>query len=144
MENISSALTVAGKLSPQIRLAQAISEFGSLFTDDEARHAQFKNLRSRSPPTAGEVVQLTEEINRDGSRRHRSWKPFATRLVLVLERIQQFAPVGDVLTGGAQNMLASGIWASVRMALEARQPSGFRGWKRTNAPSDFTRVPLVF
>ncbi|KAF6828312.1 NACHT domain-containing protein [Colletotrichum plurivorum] len=118
MENLSTALSNVGKLSPQIRLAQAISEFGALFADDAAKHAQFKNLRNKSPPTGGEVVQLTEEINNDGSRRHKSWKPFATRLILVLERVQQFAPVGDVLTGGAQSMLASGVWASIRMALE--------------------------
>lgn len=122
MENLSTALSDIGKLSPQVRLAQAISEFGALFADDAAKHAQFKNLRNRSPPTAGEIVRLTEEVNSDGSRRHKSWKPFATRLVLVLERVQQFAPIGDVLTGGAQSMLASGVWASVRMALEVSYP----------------------
>ncbi|KXH34003.1 major facilitator superfamily transporter [Colletotrichum simmondsii] len=90
----------------------------SLKRHQDDSHIRFKNLQTRSPPTAMEVLQLTEEINRDGAHRHRSWRPNATRLVTVLERIRQFAPIGDVLVGGAQNLLASGVWATVRMTLE--------------------------
>ncbi|KAK1463181.1 NACHT domain-containing protein [Colletotrichum melonis] len=119
MENISTAVAAVGKLKPEIRLAQTISEFSvSLKRHQDDFHIRFKNLQTRSPPTAMEVLQLTEEINRDGAHRHRSWRPNATRLVTVLERIRQFAPIGDVLVGGAQNLLASGVWATVRMTLE--------------------------
>ncbi|UQC73496.1 major facilitator superfamily transporter [Colletotrichum lupini] len=92
----------------------------SLKRHQDDSHIRFKNLQTRSPPTAMEVLQLTEEINRDGAHRHRSWRPNATRLVTVLERICQFAPIGDVLVGGAQNLLASGVWATVRMTLETQ------------------------
>lgn len=119
MENISTAVATVGKLKPEIRLAQTISEFSvSLKRHPNESHIRFKNLQTRSPPNAMEVLQLTEEINRDGARRHRSWRPNATRLVTILERIRQFAPIGDVLVGGAQNLLASGVWATVRMTLE--------------------------
>ncbi|KXH26073.1 hypothetical protein CNYM01_02392 [Colletotrichum nymphaeae SA-01] len=119
MENISTAVATVGKLKPEIRLAQTISEFSvSLKRHQDDSHIRFKNLQTRSPPTAMEVLQLTEEINRDGAHRHRSWRPNATRLVTILERIRQFAPIGDVLVGGAQNLLASGVWATVRMTLE--------------------------
>ncbi|KAK1498629.1 NACHT domain-containing protein [Colletotrichum tamarilloi] len=121
MENISTAVATVGKLKPEIRLAQTISEFSvSLKRRRDDSHIRFKNLQTRSPPTAMEVLQLTEEINRDGAHRHRSWRPNATRLVTVLERICQFAPIGDVLVGGAQNLLASGVWATVRMTLETQ------------------------
>ncbi|KAL0930471.1 NACHT domain-containing protein [Colletotrichum truncatum] len=118
MENLSTAVGTVGKLKPEIRLAQAISEFSVCLSGDKDRHAKFKNLQTRRPPNALEVVQLTEEINRDGARRHKSWRPYATRLVAILDRIRQFAPIGDVLIGGSQNLLACGVWAAVRMALE--------------------------
>lgn len=106
----------AGKLKPEIRLAQAVSEFGACL--DGTRRATFKTLQTNSPPSPTEVIRLTEEINRDGARLHRSWQPHGTRLVGILERIQLFSAVGDVLVGGAQNMIASGVWAAVRMSLE--------------------------
>ncbi|KAK1634524.1 hypothetical protein BDP81DRAFT_451718 [Colletotrichum phormii] len=119
MQNIPTTVATVGKLKPEIRLAQAISEFGvALQSREDDAHIRFKNLQTRSPPNATEVLRLTEEINSDGARRHRAWKPYATRLVNILDRIRQFAPVGDVLVGGAQNLLASGVWATVRMALE--------------------------
>ncbi|KAF6818533.1 NACHT domain-containing protein [Colletotrichum musicola] len=118
MENLSTAVGTVAKLKPEIRLAQAISEFSVCLSGDKDRHAKFKNLQTRRPPNPLEVLQLTEEINRDGARRHKSWRPFATRLVAILDRIRQFAPIGDVLIGGSQNLLACGVWAAVRMALE--------------------------
>lgn len=121
MENIALSISVAAKLSPEIRLAQAISEFYASLGDDRNRQARFKNLQTRRSPDSVQIIKLTEEINRDGARQHRPWRPYATRLVMVLERIQQFAGVGDVLIGGTQNMLASGVWATVRTALEVSQ-----------------------
>ncbi|KAK2031165.1 hypothetical protein LX32DRAFT_637489 [Colletotrichum zoysiae] len=120
MKNVSSALIATGTLGPEVRLAQAISEFSVALRDDKHAHVRFKNLqtRTRTPPDATEIIRLTEELNRDGARQHRSWSPFATRLVAVLERICQFAPIGDVFVGGAQNLLAAGVWAAVRLALE--------------------------
>lgn len=116
MENTARAVASARRLKPEIRLAQAISEFESSLADDGQR-VQFKNLRTRRPPDFSDVVRLTEEINADGASR-RGWRQHATRLVTFLDRIRQFAPIGDVLVGGAQNFVASGVWGAVRLALE--------------------------
>ena len=69
-------------------------------------------------PSPDDIIRLTEEINRDGARAHRSWRPYGTRLVAILERMRQFAPIGDVLVGGSQNLIACGVWAVVRLSLE--------------------------
>lgn len=117
MENTTGALKTLGRLKPEIRLSQALSEFEA--TLNSASHkAKFKNLRTRRPPDLEDVVRLTEEINRDGARLHSRWQQYGTRLVTILNRVRQFAPIGDVVIGGSQNMVASGIWGAVRLALE--------------------------
>ncbi|RSM05266.1 hypothetical protein CDV31_009664 [Fusarium ambrosium] len=110
MKGISSAVGFAAKLKPEIRLAQAISEFGASLNTQNQR-TRFKNLQSQSPPSPDDIIRLTEEINRDGARAHRSWRPYGTRLVAILDRMRQFAPIGDVLVGGSQNLIACGVWA---------------------------------
>lgn len=117
MKGLSSAVGFAAKLKPEIRLAQAISEFGASLSTQNQR-TRFKNLQSQSPPDPDDIIRLTEEINRDGARAHRSWRPYGTRLVAILERMRQFAPIGDVLVGGSQNLIACGVWAVVRLSLE--------------------------
>ncbi|KAK1752752.1 hypothetical protein QBC47DRAFT_454088 [Echria macrotheca] len=92
-------------LPADVRLGQAISEFGSEL--DGKHRPAFKTWQTRSPPTEIDVIRLTEEVNHDGSRLHgTAWKPFGTRLV------------GDIVIAGSQNLLASGVWAVVRLSLE--------------------------
>ncbi|KAL2680451.1 hypothetical protein Neosp_008052 [[Neocosmospora] mangrovei] len=117
MNDLSSAVGLAAKLKPEIRLSQVISEFNASL-DNKNQRARFKNLQSQSPPGPDDIIRLTEEINRDGARAHRSWRPYGTRLVAILERLRQFAPIGDVLIGGSQNLIACGVWAVVRLSLE--------------------------
>ncbi|KAJ4307507.1 hypothetical protein N0V84_012683, partial [Fusarium piperis] len=117
MKDLPLAVGFAAKLKPEIRLAQAISEFNASLSNNNQR-TRFKNLQSKSPPTPVDIIRLTEEINRDGAKAHRSWRPYGTRLVAILERMRQFAPVGDVLVGGSQNLIACGVWAVVRLSLE--------------------------
>ncbi|KAM0424477.1 hypothetical protein ACHAPT_010401 [Fusarium lateritium] len=117
MNRVSSAVGFAAKLKPEIRLAQAISEFNASLNNQNQR-TKFRNLQSQSPPDPDDIIRLTEEINRDGARTHRSWRPYGTRLVAMLERMRQFAPIGDVLVGGSQNLIACGVWAVVRLSLE--------------------------
>jgi len=110
------------KLDASLRLSQAISEFGALLDSVNAKHhAVFKTLRTRKPPTAYDVLQFTEELNRDGLRLHRTWwKRYGTRLVKILDHIQIVMTAGDILIGGSQNMIASGVWAVVRLSLQVR------------------------
>lgn len=113
------AFTQAARLKPEIRLAQAISEFGALL--DGKHLATFKTFRTQTPLTTNGVIRLTEEINRDGSRLHRAWRPYGTRLLKVLDQLQVLVKAGDLLVGGSQNMIASGVWAAVRVSLQVRE-----------------------
>jgi hypothetical protein len=113
---MSRALTQARRLKPGIRLAQSVSEFGALL--DGTHAITFKTLQTRSPPTTDDVIRFTEEINRDGSRLHRAWKPYGTRLLRILEQLAVLTKAGDLLVGGSQNMVASGVWAVVRISLQ--------------------------
>ncbi|KAF5010298.1 hypothetical protein FDECE_3548 [Fusarium decemcellulare] len=104
-------------LSPDIRLAKVVSEFGAGL--DEKHRPIFKTWQTHSPPSESDVIRLTEEVNRDGSRLHQgSWKAFGTRLFKLLDQIQILIKPGDILVSGSQNMVASGVWAAVRMSLE--------------------------
>ncbi|SPN98693.1 uncharacterized protein DNG_01737 [Cephalotrichum gorgonifer] len=116
----AKAVVQAGRLKPYLRLSRAISEYGQVLDEiDSGNRIVFKNIQARSRPTeAHEVTRLAERLNRDGSRLHRTWKPYATRLLSFLEQIRTFAKAGDVLVGGSQNMIACGVWATVRVCLE--------------------------
>jgi hypothetical protein len=116
MENMSKAIARRGRLKPEIRLAQAVSNFAVILDEDQRK--SFARLKSRSPPRWSDVISLSEDITRRGLRLHRSWDGQGMRLVPILDRIQQFVRIGDVIIGGSQNMIASGVWAAVRMSLE--------------------------
>ncbi|KAI1394467.1 uncharacterized protein F4822DRAFT_439986 [Hypoxylon trugodes] len=111
---MSQALIHAAKLKPEIRLAQAISDYGACL--DAQQRVSFKNIQSSALPKGIDVVKFTEELNRDGLHQHKSWKPYSTRLVSILERIQIYA--GDILIGGSQNLIACGMWATFRVTLQ--------------------------
>ncbi|KAM7219501.1 hypothetical protein V8F06_005056 [Rhypophila decipiens] len=112
---MSTALSTAAKLKPEIRLAQALSEFCACLGEHRAR--EFKGQRTKSPPTPQDVIALTEEINRDGSRNHKAWMPYATRMAMFLDKIQTLSRLGDFMVASSQNLLASGIWATIKITL---------------------------
>lgn len=119
-ETALSTVTLSNTLSADLRLAQAVSEFAQAL--DDPTKQKFRLLQvdlAKTAPSAADVIKLTEELNRDGSKRHASWRPAAgARVGGFLRRMQQFAAAGDVLIGGSQNLIASGVWASVRTMLE--------------------------
>ena len=84
------ALAQGGRVEANIRLVQAVSEFAATLGSSKHK-ATFKTLQTRSPPTATDVISFTEELNRDGSRLHRSWRPQGTRLVFVLDKIRRMS-----------------------------------------------------
>lgn len=110
------------QLAPELRLAQAISEFAQAL--DGRRKQEFMKFQAQcagSAPALSEVIMMTEQLNREGARRHASWTPATgTRLGGFLSRMQKFAEAGDVLIGGTQSLIASGVWTALRVSLEVR------------------------
>lgn len=117
MKNTLKQLTLTGGLKLEARLGVAVSEF--LQALDEDRRKGFRQMQAtcRKQVSGLDVVRLTEEINKDGARRHRAWKPHGTKIGSFLSRLQTFASIGDVLIGGSQNLIATGVWSAMRLTL---------------------------
>ncbi|KAF3759978.1 hypothetical protein M406DRAFT_353953 [Cryphonectria parasitica EP155] len=117
MELVSRKIALDGQLKPEVRLGQAISEF--LYALDEGKRNEFRNIQATSSRrlSGTDVMMLTEEINKAGLRQNRCFKPHGTRIYSFLSRLQTFASVGDVLIGGSQNLIATGVWSALRFCL---------------------------
>lgn len=114
---MSAALSHASRLKPDIRLAQAISEFKANLSNDQKITLNTYESQSRSSqPELSDVMQFTAELDRRASG-NIGRKCFGPRLTNFLQAIQQYAALGDVVIGGSQNILACGIWALARMTL---------------------------
>jgi hypothetical protein len=114
---MSSALAKAFPLKPEIRLAQAISEFEADLSNEQK--SKFRMLRSQSlstTPSPCDVMRLTAEVDRHTSKKLRS-ACFGPRFTNFLHGVQQFAALGDVVVGASQNLIACGLWSLVRMSL---------------------------
>lgn len=107
------ALRRAGRLTPEIRLAQAISQFEASLSDRAKEN--FKSLKSQSQnstPGVQDVMTVTAEINKRTSK-----AGIGPRFTNMLMAVQQFATIGDVIIGGSQNLPACGVWCVVRTSL---------------------------
>lgn len=103
----------AGRLTPEIRLAQAISQFEASLSD--RAKADFKILKSQaqnSTPGVQDVMAVTAEINKRTTK-----ATIGPRFTNILMAVQQFATIGDVIIGGSQNLPACGVWCVVRTSL---------------------------
>ncbi|KAH1305419.1 hypothetical protein KXX05_004052 [Aspergillus fumigatus] len=102
----------ASKLKPEIRLGQALASFKAvLSTNQRARFDESIAAFKDHPPDANDVNRLAAEINRDIQRTTRQC--YGPRFVHVLQAVQQYASIGDVVVGGSQNLVASGVWAAM-------------------------------
>jgi hypothetical protein len=113
---MSNALATSARLKPEIRLAQAVSEFEATLSGEQK--ATFRTYRSQTrdtPPDTHDVMRLTAEIDQSASRKSR--RCFGPRFTNMLQAVQQFASLGDILIGGSQNLIACGVWSLVRMSL---------------------------
>ncbi|CAG8893308.1 unnamed protein product [Penicillium egyptiacum] len=112
---MSHSLSSAPRLKPDVRLAQAVSQFeAELSNEQKANFRAWRTKSIESPPGIQDVMQLTAEIDRVSEKRRRCLGP---RLMNILQATQQFAALGDVVVGGSQNLLACGVWSIVRMSL---------------------------
>ena len=110
---MSIAVRQTANLKPELRLAQAISEFEADLSDEQKQ--QYRQDKSK-PLHSDDVMRLTAEIDRSmliqGSRRC-----FGPRLTNFLHGVQQFASIGDIVIGGSQCLPAIGVWTLVRFSL---------------------------
>ncbi|KAE9571848.1 hypothetical protein CGMCC3_g11973 [Colletotrichum fructicola] len=116
---MSLALRRASPLKTEIRLAQAVSEFEACL--DTKQKAEFRNTRATarmSPPALKDVMQVTAELDREAHEKHKESRSFGPRFTNILQSVQQYAALGDVVVGGSQNLIACGVWAAVRMMLQ--------------------------
>ena len=111
-------LSGAAQLKPEIRLAQALSEFEAILHEDQK--AKFRAYKSQKPPDAQDVMRLTAEIDRDSSRRRKTRQCVGPRLTNLLQAVQQFSTVVDLAIGGSQNLIASSIWGTLKMSLQVQ------------------------
>ncbi|KAF2176600.1 hypothetical protein K469DRAFT_722219 [Zopfia rhizophila CBS 207.26] len=98
---MSIVLANASRLKPEIRLAQAVSEFEADLLNEQK--TTFRNFRSQSldsPPAPSDVMRLTAEIDYQLSRKV-SGRCFGPYFTYFLQVIQQFAVLGDVVVGGS-------------------------------------------
>jgi hypothetical protein len=115
---MSGVMSNASRLKPEIRLAQAVSQFEADLSNEQK--AVFRNYRSQSrssPPDPRDVMRLTAEIDHQASGKISHGRCFGPRLTNFLQAVQQFAALGDIIVGGSQNLIACGVWTIVRMSL---------------------------
>ncbi|KAM5349339.1 hypothetical protein ACJ41O_005844 [Fusarium nematophilum] len=109
---MSTLLARVAPLKPEIRLAQAIAQFEVDLSDEQrADFHSIKRQSCHSPPDIHDVMRLTAEIDHGIAGKVGGGRCFGTRLVSVLEAVQRFAALGDIVVGGSQNMIACGVWS---------------------------------
>ncbi|CAN9200387.1 unnamed protein product [Alternaria alternata] len=114
---MASTLSTTGPLEPELRLANAVSQFEASLSDGQK--IAFRNQRTQSlqsPPSTKDVMRITAEIDISQKAGRRGFGPRFTKF---LHGAQQFAALGDVIVGSSQNVVACGVWSVVRMCLLA-------------------------
>lgn len=102
-------------LKPEIKLAQALSEFEAILQDHEK--AELGTYRS-SPRNSTDVNGFTAEIARDAARNRTARQYVGTRLTNVLHVIQKFSTFVGSLIGKPQALVAGTIWDTVKLSLQ--------------------------
>lgn len=111
----------AGQLKPEARLGQAVVQFEASLTKEQKASFEAGRIQAQNyPPGISDVMRLTAEIDFQGRKAGR--RCFGPRMTKVLESVQQFASIGDVIIGGSQNLVACGVWSLVRVTLLVRKP----------------------
>ncbi|VZH91539.1 unnamed protein product [Fusarium fujikuroi] len=108
---------IAG-LKPDIRLAQAVSEFeAALSAEQKVTFRASRTAALSTAPTMSDVMRLTAEMDLKATSKHGRIRCFGPRLTNMLQAIQQFAALGDIVVGGSQNLIACGVWSAARMTV---------------------------
>jgi hypothetical protein len=82
---MSALLANASRLRPEIRLAQAISQFeADLSSEHKAAFHTYRSQSHNSPPSHINVIRLTAEIDRRASGKVGGGRCFGPRLINIL------------------------------------------------------------
>ncbi|KAI1123559.1 hypothetical protein F5Y10DRAFT_251615 [Nemania abortiva] len=96
------ALASSAPLKPEIRPAQAVSDFeASLSRDQESRFRLFRSQARSTPPQINDVMRLIAEVDTAASRRLAVTRCYGPRFTSLLQTVQQFAALGDIIVGGS-------------------------------------------
>ncbi|KAF4411176.1 Vegetative incompatibility HET-E-1 [Fusarium acutatum] len=120
LNHVDMALSLrdGARLKPDIRLAQAVSEFeAALSSEQKVAFRASRSSAANTAPTMSDVMRLTAEIDLKATAQHGRGRCFGPRMTNLLQAIQQFAALGDVVVGGSQNLIACGVWAAARMTV---------------------------
>ena len=109
-------LSEATALKPEIRLAQAVSEYESCLSADQKAKLCF--YRAQSPPTEQNVIRFTAEIDQAIVRGHKTRRCVGTRLTNVLQAVQRFSSVMDMIISSSQCQIASAIWGGLKISIQ--------------------------
>ena len=117
MSLIVAKTAQAARLKPDIRLAQAVSQFKSSLNSSQKADFDIRiNESLKNTPGPTDVLRFTSDFNKRVSilSGNRCYGP---RFHNFLQGVQQFAALGDVVIGGSQNIIACSVWSLVRMSL---------------------------
>jgi ankyrin repeat domain-containing protein 50 len=100
------------KLKPLVRLGLALSAFEqSLGHERRVTYQAYRDQAHSCGLDVEAVRMITAEIDCQSAR------PAGTRLAKILDAAQRITALGDVMVGGSQNLVACGVWASLRLTL---------------------------
>ena len=112
---MSSALSKAAPLKPEILLAQDLSEYEAILEANQK--ARFQALRGPSPLNINDVARFTAEIDRASFKR-RGRRCVGPRLTNFLQSVQQFSTIVDELVELSSSSIVGTIWGVLKMAIK--------------------------
>lgn len=95
------------------RLRDAVAQYEKdLNLDQQKTLLAYRLQAHNSPPDVSDVMRITAEIDREVSKtKVFRGRCFGPRFTNILQAVQQFAALGDVIVGGSQNLIACGVWS---------------------------------
>jgi hypothetical protein len=114
--------TDAARLKPEIRLAQAVSQFeAALSREGKVAFWDQRAEALQSAPATTDIMRFTAQIDR--CMPGKASRCLGPRFTSFLSSVQQFAALRDVIIGGSQNIIACGVWSAVRISILVSTPS---------------------
>lgn len=105
-------LSQSSKLKAQVRLSRAISVFcESLGTENKAIFNSYRDAAYTLALMLGNIWQIAAEIDQ------KACKPYGNCFKHVLEALQKFVAISNIIVGSTQNMLAAGVWLVARLTV---------------------------